>query len=128
MSKFRAFPLLIVLALVLAVLTYAFAAQNTVTASIAGDGVGTISGNTVTVHYALDAADPQLISQVDLTLGTALPTTTPTVKTRLKIGPTATDWSAWYTCTGSGTTWNCPVTGTAVTVASVVNIQVVTAQ
>lgn len=127
MSKFRAFPLLIVLALVLAVLTYAFAAQNTVTASIAGDGTGVISGNTVTVHYVLKA-DPQQINTVDLTLGNALPGTSPTVTARLQTGTAPVTWSSWYPCTGSGTAWSCDVSGGNITVLSVTNIQVVTAQ
>lgn len=126
MSKLRAFPLLIVLALVLAVLTYAFAAQNTVTASIAGDGTGVVSGNTVSVHYVLKA-DPVQIDKVDLTLTNPLPaTTTPTVTARLQTG--AATWSSWYTCTGAGAAWSCDVAAGNITVLSVVGIQVVTAQ
>ncbi len=49
----------LVLLFVLATATYAFAAANTVPASNAGDGSGTISGFTISsIHYTLNAASP----------------------------------------------------------------------
>lgn len=96
------YPLLI--ALVLAAVTFAYAAANTVPGSSAGDGSNTISGYTVSnVHYVLDSTNPALISAVEFTLSGANPAQT--VKIQL------TSNGSWYSCTLSGSTYSCNVGG-----------------
>jgi len=59
----------IIIALSITSVAYAYAASNTVPATTAGDGQGTISGYTVTnVVYTLDATNPANISKVAFTL------------------------------------------------------------
>jgi len=59
----------IVAASVLGIGTYAFTATNTVPASYAGSGSGTISGYTVSsVQYVLATANPSNIDKVTFTL------------------------------------------------------------
>ena len=56
-------------AVVLGAGTYAFTASNTVPATNAGSGSGTISGYTITnVQYQLEAANPANIDSVTFTL------------------------------------------------------------
>lgn len=96
------YPLLI--ALVLAAVTFAYAAANTVPSSSAGDGSNTISGYTVSnVHYVLDSTNPALISAVEFTLSGA--NAPQTVKIQL------TSSGSWYSCTLSGSTYSCNVGG-----------------
>lgn len=81
--------------------TYAFTAANTVPATKAGDGVGAISGYTVSsVEYTTDAADPSLIDAVRFVLDTAAET----VKAQINADSTVTGSadSAWSTCTNIG--------------------------
>jgi hypothetical protein len=63
------------LVLVLAAATYAFAAANTVPASLAGDGSGAITGFTISnIHYTLNATTPAGdVSTVSFTLSPAVP-------------------------------------------------------
>jgi len=102
----RNFKILFVVFVVLAisVTAYAFAASNTVPDTLAGDGVGTVSGYTVTsVAYTLNATDPSTLDSVAFDVGA----TATTVKVQL----VATTGS-WYACTlGTGTTWSCTTTG-----------------
>lgn len=62
--------IVIVLALILAAAIYGFAAANTVPATYAGDGSGTISGYTVSnIAYTLNSdGNPSDIDQVTFTL------------------------------------------------------------
>lgn len=110
----------LIFALILAAVTFAYAAANTVPGSGAGDGSGAISGYTVSnVHYVLSTTDPSVIDQVTFSLAGA-PTPT-TVKIQLVTG------GSWYSCTESGGTWTCNVGG-AVTVLAADNLRVVAAQ
>ena len=64
--------LIVLVAFALATVTYAYAANNTVPASTAGDGAGAISGYTVNgIVYTLDAASPDKINKVAFTLNAA---------------------------------------------------------
>ncbi len=65
----------IVLLLMLGTATYAFAAANTVPASLAGDGSGAITGFTISnIHYTLDGANPGGdITNVTFTVSPAVP-------------------------------------------------------
>lgn len=109
------YPLL--LALVLAAVTFAYAAANTVPASYAGDGSNTISGYTVSnVHYVLDSTNPANISQVTFTLDQ------PANDVRIQLVTGGT----WFTCTSSGTSVTCNVSG--VTALAANTLRVVAAQ
>lgn len=125
MSRYRRYLPVVLIALVIMAVAYAFAAANTVPPTNAGDGAEVISGYTVgTVHYNLLAADPTLIDTVTFTLtpigaGTA---TAQTVKIQLVTG------GAWFTCSNTGgTNYSCAVTG-GVTALAANNLRVVAAQ
>ena len=109
--------------LILSAAAYGFAAANTVPASGAGDGSGTITGYTVgAVQYTLNATTPANIDSVSFTLtpgGTAgAPTTV-----KAKLVSSSTTYSA---CTVAGATWTCNVTG--VTAAAADELRVIAAQ
>ena len=100
--------LVVLLVMVLSAASYAFAATNTVPASVAGDGKGAIAGYAVSgITYVLDTTNPSLIASVKFTLDE----TAATVKAELSnTAGTITAWSSActlttgvYTCTfGSG--------------------------
>ena len=103
--------------------TYAYTAANTVPASKAGDGSGAITGYTASsVHYNLNATNPQNIDSVTFTLNSA-PVAGSTVKIKLVAAG-----STWYSCTMSGTpAVNASCTTTGATVATADQLTVVAA-
>lgn len=105
---------------VLAGATYAFAASNTVEASIAGDGQGEIYGYDITdVHYVLDGAD---IDAVTFTATNSEGLTATDVKISL-----VTDGD-FYACSNtSGNVWSCDV-NSAVSVLDADFLRVVAVQ
>lgn len=105
--------------LVLATVSYAFAASNTVPATKAGDGTGTVSGYTVTsVVYTLNGTDPNTLDSVSFDLGAAAATG--------KVQAQLVSSGTWYTCTlDTGTVWICDTTG--LTVSSINQLRVVAA-
>lgn len=115
MTKRISLAAIIVVALVLTITTYAFAASNTMpSASNAGDGSVTISGYTVgTPHYTLGSSDPTSISSVSFTIsalaGGVPPTTT---KVQLVSGGT------WFDCTVASGSATCSITGVTVNAAN----------
>lgn len=120
------------LLVLLAVLAYGFAAQNTVNASYAGDGSGVVQGYTVNASFTLNSSDPSLVDRVTLTLNQSatevhlalgLDTSTPP-------DGTADTTSNWVNCSNtSGNTWSCDVTGLSDrTVEDIVSVRVVATQ
>lgn len=110
----------VVFALILAALTFAYAAANTVPGSYAGDGTGSISGYTVSnVHYVLDGSNPANIAQVTFTLNN------PATDVRIQL-----DGGSWVTCnvvvSGSTTNATCNVSGVSVAAAN--NLRIVAVQ
>ncbi|HTX91150.1 MAG TPA: hypothetical protein VMC09_08035 [Anaerolineales bacterium] len=104
-------------AFILASITYAYAASNTVDNNKAGDGSAGISGYTVTaVTYTLDSSNPVNVTMAQITLNSSAAT----VKIRLATGGTL------FPCSGGPTVWNCPISG--VTVTGATNLEVVAAQ
>lgn len=102
---------------IISVASYAFAAANTVPATKAGDGLGVVSGYTVTsVAYTLNATNPNTLDSVSFDVGAAATV----VKAQL-VATTGT----WYACTvvGVTTTWTCTTTG--LTVSSIDQLRVV---
>ncbi len=89
----------------------ALTAANTVGATSAGAGSGTISGYTVSaVAYSLNASTPSNIDAVTFTLSAAATT----VKAKLVAAGTT-----WYACTVvSGNNWSCATTSPQATVAA----------
>lgn len=109
---------ILVVAVVIAVGTYAFAASNTVPATQAGAGSGAISGYTITsVVYGLNGTDPTKIDTVAFTIA---PIAAGTVKIQLLAAGT------WYSCTNTGGSISCDTTvGTQATVSPSNNLTVV---
>jgi len=115
---------LITLVLLLAAVTYGFAAANTMPAvSNAGDGSVTVSGYHVSnIHYTLNGGNPRNVSSVSFDLAPDDGGGTPTA-VQAQIGSSA----GWSTCSvTTAPTWNCPASGT-VTVLSVDELTVVAA-
>ena len=100
----------VIIALSITSVAYAYAASNTVPATTAGDGQGTISGYTVTnVVYTLGASDPSTISAVSFTLNAPASV----VKVSL------TGAAPYTNCTaGTGNNFSCTLTGQTVTAAT----------
>ena len=100
---------IVVVVIILAVSAFAFAAANTVPATKAGDGLGVVSGYTVTgVQYTLNATNPNTLDAVTFDLGAAA--ATGQVQAQL-VATTGT----WYACTlDTGTVWECDTTGLVV--------------
>lgn len=116
-KRFPKVVLVVLISLVLAAATFAYAAANTVPSSNAGDGSGTVSGYTVTnIHYTLDPTNPANISNVAFTLNSAAASAQVTL-----------DGTHWFPCTiTGGTSVSCVTTGAnEPTVLSVVNLRIV---
>ncbi|MDP1548270.1 MAG: hypothetical protein Q8L87_19830 [Anaerolineales bacterium] len=95
----------IIAVFILSVAAYAFAAANTVPATKAGDGLGVVSGYTITsVVYTLNGADPSTLDSVAFDVGAAA--------AQVEVQLVATTGS-WYACTQVGVTtvWTCDTTG-----------------
>jgi hypothetical protein len=106
-----------VVALLLGIAVYAFAASNTVPATVAGSGSGTISGYTVSsVAYGLNATTPTNIDSVTFTIA---PTAAGTVKIQLASG------GSWYSCTNTSGSVSCNTTSPQATVAAATQLTVV---
>ena len=106
-----------VIALLLAVGVYAFAASNTVPGTEAGSGSGAISGYTVSsVAYGLNATTPTNIDSVTFTIS---PTSAGTVKIQLASG------GSWYSCTNTSGSVSCNTTSPQASVAAATQLTVV---
>jgi hypothetical protein len=114
--------LVVILLLILAAVAYGFAATNTVAASSAGDGAGTVSGYDVSdIHYALNTTDPTDIDAVEFTLTGA--TAPQSVYIQLD------SYAGWFTCSMSGSDATCDTSGANVPVGSTfTELRVVAAQ
>lgn len=118
------------LSLIFATAAYGFAAANTVPASAAGDGNGTVSGYTISnIRYTLKGSNPANVDSVTFNTSPAISTTAPVGTIKVQIAQ------------GAPTTWhNCVVTTSVscdkhmsnatvtVTAASISNLRVVAAQ
>ena len=108
---------------------YAFTAANTVPASNAGAGVGTVSGFTITnLHYGLNTTTPANIDSLTFTVAPVIPSTSSgkvLVQAILSTGGPTT-----YTCTTNttGDTVTCPTTSPQLTAALLTSVTVVAAQ
>ena len=109
--------------LLLVVISYGFAAGNTVGPSSAGDGAGTVSGYTISnITYTLDSSNPTDIDGVSFTLSGAAAAGTVYVEMNSNLG-------TWFSCTMAGTTATCDTTALNVPVGSAfTSLRVVAAQ
>ena len=112
----------LMLILILAAASYAFAAANVVPETGAGDGSGTISGYTVSnIHYNLNATNPANIDSVEFTLAPTAGAGAPaSVQVQLNGGGT------WFSCSLAAGTWTCNLSG--VTALNATNLRVVAAE
>lgn len=125
MSRYRRYLPFVLIALIVMVVAYAFAAANTVPATNAGDGEKLISGYTVSlVHYGLLSTDPSKIDTVTFTL---TPDNSGSLATSVQIQLVPT--GSWYTCTAPSNSniYTCAVSG-GVTALAATNLRVVAAQ
>lgn len=103
----RRYVLAALLAVIVATAGFAFAAANTVTASNAGIGSGTVSGYNVTaVSWDLNDANPALIDDVTFTLNVAAAE----VRARATGTGGASLGTGWVACAGAGT-YTCTLSG-----------------
>lgn len=126
-------PMRIVLVAVVAAVVaggaYAFTAANTVPATNAGSGSGTVSGYTVTgIHYSLDSTTPNNINSMTFTISPAVPSTGSgkvIVQAALTSGGPNN-----YTCStdSAGTTVTCATTSPQLTTDKLSTVTVVAAQ
>jgi hypothetical protein len=122
MPKKASLIVVIVLALILSVTTYAFAAANTVPATNAGDGSATISGYAITgVTYTVTN---DTITGMSFTV-TPLVTATNYAKS---VSVRLTSGGTWYSCTMGADNLTATCSGMNVTAASASLLQVVAAQ
>ncbi len=112
---------LLLLVLMLAAVTYGFAASNTVPDGGAGDGQGTISGYTIgNVSYNLLSTDPSKVASVSFTV---TPNGTAPAASVVKI---TLDGTTWIDCTAGATAWTCAfASGSEPTVLSASQLRVV---
>ena len=111
-----------VVALAIAAGTYAYTNSNTVGATQAGDGTGTITGYVISsVKYNLNASNPSNIDSVTFNVDST-PAAGSTLKAQLAPA------GSWYTCTNVATAVTCTVTSPQATVAAATNLRIVIAQ
>ena len=119
------------LAVLSMLLIYAFAAQNTVDSSYAGDGTGSVTGYFVkNITYTLDSNDPSRILSVRFDLYQDSNGTTPAPATEVYagLGDGGGTWTWSSLCTaGTPPTWTCNFPG-GVSVQPVTQLRVVAAQ
>lgn len=110
--KPRTIGFLLILVL-LAALTFGFAASNTVTDSKAGYGASTVSGYNVTVSWTLNIGNPINVTQATLNFGGDTPSQ---AWASIEIDATSPycdgdeAWGSWIDC-GSGAPYNCTYAG-----------------
>ena len=126
-------PLRLVLVAVIAAVVaggaYAFTAANTVPATNAGSGSGTVSGYTVSnIHYTLNTTTPNNIDSLTFTISPAVPNTG-SGKVVAQAALT-TGGPNNYTCSTdvAGTTVTCATTSPQLTADKLSTVTVVAAQ
>ena len=103
--------------------SFALTASNTIPDSVAGAGSATISGYTVgTVHYGLNALNPQNIDSVTFNVDIAPPAGA-TLKAKLVAAG-----STYYACTNISTAVTCATTSPQATVSASDQLLVIAAQ
>lgn len=131
MQKKARLLMLTTLLVLLAVLAYGFAAQNTMPQTIyAGDGQAPVSGYTVfNVHYTLNASDPSIIDSVSFDLDQSASEVHAALGMDSNQDGTVDSWE-WVTCTVTGgTAVSCDYTGaTDRKVLDIIQLRVIASQ
>ncbi len=130
MQKKARLLMLTTLLVLLAVLAYGFAAQNTVPASYAGDGQAAVSGYTVSnVHYTLNASNPSIIDSVSFDLDQSASEVHAALGMDSNQDGTVDSWE-WVTCSVTGgTAVSCDYTGaTDRKVLDIIQLRVIASQ
>ena len=107
---------------VLAALTFGFAAQNTVADTKAGFGEGAVSGYSVAVSWDINDSNPSNATQATLDFGTDSPSEVWALVGTDNSSPycDTTDWSGtWIDCTEGGTTATCAYTGSVLEICGI---------
>ncbi|MGD8457073.1 MAG: hypothetical protein PVF83_11865 [Anaerolineales bacterium] len=107
---------------VLAALTFGFAAENTVGASHAGFGEAAVSGYSVDVQWTLNSSNPSQTTQVTLDFGADTPGDVYALVGTDNSSPycDVTDWTgSWIDCTEGGTTATCTYTGSVIEICGI---------
>jgi hypothetical protein len=131
MRRFTATRLIVALAAAAAITggAYAFTAANTVPATNAGSGSGTVSGYTVSnIHYSLNTTTPNNVDSLTFTISPAVPSTSSgkvIVQAALTTGGPNN-----YTCSTdtAGSTVTCATTTPQLTTDKLSTLTVVAAQ
>jgi hypothetical protein len=107
---------------------YGFAANNTVNGGYAGDGIGAISGYTITnVKYTLKP-DPRYLNEVSFTLNAAAETVKIAFQSNLDIS-TDPGLTNWYDCDATTVDVTCTIpAASSVSVNGITNLRVVAVQ
>jgi hypothetical protein len=116
-NRKRRYAVAALLAFIVATSSFAFAASNTVGASSAGIGTGTIGGYTATnIKWTLNATDPSAVASVRFDLSAAATD----VRARVRQGATPLGTApGWSTCTVvTANTFNCVFPGTVSTLSA----------
>jgi hypothetical protein len=117
-----------VTAIAIAAGTYAFTATNVVPTSTAGAGSAGVSGYTVgSLHFALDAAAPQLVDSATFTISPPIPSAS---TGKVIVSVTQSGAAVAYACTTNATGGNvtCPTGAPVVYAADITGFTVVAAQ
>lgn len=111
--------LIIAALMILAAVTYAYAAANLVPETGAGEGSGTVSGYTITnVDYTLLGSNPSKLDEVSFAVA---PTAGAGAAGEVRI--TVDGGTTWVTCTGPvGSTWTCAFAGGSEPNVSAINL------
>jgi hypothetical protein len=118
-----------VAALVVAAGAYAFTAANTVPATTAGAGSGTVSGYTVTnLHYNLNATTPINIDSLTFGVSPVIPSTSSGKVIVQAVLSTGGPNSYTCTTTTTGDVVTCPTTSPQLTADKLTSVTVVAAQ
>jgi len=110
----------------LAVVVFGYAAANIVPVSGLGEGVGTVSGYTISnIDYTLLTSNPSKVSSVSIDVA---PTSSAPAPTDVRVS--VDSGTTWITCTGpTVNTWACAFgTGTEPDVSTITSLQVVAVQ
>jgi hypothetical protein len=111
-GKARLFGIAAIIGL-LAAGTYAFTNTNTVGATRAGQGEGTISGYAVTnILYTSSATNPHKLQQVEFDLDQAASTVRVSITNAADNVVTGATGQTWYNCTGLLNHWTCSLGAT----------------
>ena len=119
----------ILLVLIIAAVTYGFAAANTFAPSLAGEGEEAVTGFAISnIHYTLDvSSNPGTITTVTFTTIPDVPSGGTVYVVAEKITATAGEVVS-QACTVTGASVSCPFAANALTVPFIESLRIIAAQ